>query len=58
LAEEFATKVPELNFSTAEILSFLLKHKKSPGEAIENVEQLLSKPTEVRSKSPRISKDA
>jgi len=43
LAEEFAAKVPELKFSPAEILSFLLEHRKSPREAIGGVEQLISK---------------
>jgi chaperone BCS1 len=38
LAEEFATRVPELQFSPAEILSFLLEYRQSLGEAIDNVE--------------------
>ncbi|KAH6702763.1 BCS1 N terminal-domain-containing protein [Leptodontidium sp. MPI-SDFR-AT-0119] len=58
LAENFAAQVPELNFSTAEILSFLLKHKKSPEGAIDNLAQLISKPIEARTKLPRISEDA
>jgi chaperone BCS1 len=52
LAEEFAGEVPELTFSPAEILSFLLEHRKSPRRAIDNVEQLTSKSVEVRSKPP------
>ena len=44
LAEEFAARVPELRFSPAEIFSFLLEHRKSPGQAIDYVEQLISKP--------------
>ena len=38
LAKEFAAKVPKLEFSPAEIISFLLEHKQSPGEAVDNVE--------------------
>jgi len=58
LAKEFVVKVPELKFSPAEILSFLLEYKKSPEEAIDNVEQLTSKPIRLESKPPRISEDA
>jgi chaperone BCS1 len=58
LAKEFAAKVPELKFSPAGILSFLLEHKQSPEEAIDNVEQLTSKPIGTKSKPPRISEDA
>jgi chaperone BCS1 len=58
LAKEFAGNVPELKFSPAEIFSFLLEHRKSPEEAIGNVEKLISKPIEAKSKPPRISKDA
>ncbi|KAH8772428.1 P-loop containing nucleoside triphosphate hydrolase protein [Hyaloscypha sp. PMI_1271] len=58
LAKEFAGNVPELKFSPAEIFSFLLEHRKSPEEAISNVEKLISKPIEAKSKPPRISEDA
>ena len=58
LAKEFAVKVPELKFSPAEIISFLLEHRKSLEEAIDNVEQLISKPIGAKSKPPRISEDA
>ena len=58
LAKEFAGNVPELKFSPAEIFSFLLEHRKSPEEAIGNVEKLISKPIEAKSKPPRISEDA
>jgi chaperone BCS1 len=58
LAKEFTVKVPELKFSPAEIISFLLEHRKSPEGAIDNVEQLISKPTGAKSKPPRISEDA
>ncbi|KAF4628690.1 hypothetical protein G7Y89_g9463 [Cudoniella acicularis] len=42
----------------AKIFSFLLEHRKSPEEAINNIEQLISKPIRVKSKPPRISEDA
>jgi chaperone BCS1 len=57
LAKEFAGKVPELKFSPAEIFSFLLEHRKSPEEAIDNVEQLISKLTRANSKLLETSKD-
>ena len=50
--------MPELKFSPAEIISFLLEHRKSLEEAIDNVEQLISKPIGAKSKPPRISEDA
>ncbi|EEQ90206.1 mitochondrial chaperone bcs1 [Blastomyces dermatitidis ER-3] len=37
LAHEFAGKVPELEFSLAEILSFLIKNRRSPKQAVGNV---------------------
>jgi chaperone BCS1 len=55
LAKEFAARVPELRFSPAEVLSFLLEYRHSPEEAIDNVEQLISKP---KSKPPKVSEDA
>jgi chaperone BCS1 len=58
LAKEFAGNVPELKFSPAEIFCFLMEHRKSPEEAIGNVEKLISKPIEAKSKPPRISEDA
>jgi chaperone BCS1 len=58
LAKEFAGNVPELKFSPAEIFSFLMEHRKSPEEAIGNVEQLISKPIGAKSTPPRISEDA
>jgi chaperone BCS1 len=57
LAKEFAGNVPELKFSPAEIFSFLMEHRKSPEEAIGNVEQLISKPIGAKSKSPAVSED-
>jgi chaperone BCS1 len=57
LAKEFAAKVPELKFSPAGILSFLLEHKQSPEEAIDNVEQLTSKLIEAKPESLVVSED-
>lgn len=57
LAKGFAVKVPELKFSPAEIFSFLLENRKSPEEAIDNVEQLISKPIRAKSKPPKTSED-
>jgi hypothetical protein len=39
--------VPELKFSPARISSFLVAHKKSPREAIDDIEQLISKPPKI-----------
>ena len=50
--------MPELKFSPAEIISFLLEYKKAPEEAINNVEQLTSTLIETKSKPPRISENA
>jgi chaperone BCS1 len=58
LAEEFAAKVPELQFSPADILSFLLEYRQSPREAIDNMRELISKPTEAKLKPPKGSKNA
>jgi len=52
LAETFAAKVPELKFSPAEIFSFLVEQRESPGEAIHNVEQLISTPVRPKSEPP------
>jgi chaperone BCS1 len=43
LANEFAVMVPELTFSPAEILSFLLGYRHSPGEVIINVERWMAR---------------
>jgi hypothetical protein len=50
--------VPELKFSPIEIISFLLKHRKSLEEAINNIKQLILKPIRVKSKPLRIFEDA
>ncbi len=39
--------MPELKFSPARISSFLVAHKKSPREAIDDIEQLISKPPKI-----------
>ncbi len=39
LAEEFAKKMPEQEFSPAEIQSFLLEYRRSPHMAVENVQE-------------------
>ncbi|KOS23030.1 putative mitochondrial chaperone [Escovopsis weberi] len=39
LAEEFASKIPELEFSPAEVQGLLLRHKRSPEEAIRDAEE-------------------
>jgi hypothetical protein len=49
--------MPELKFSLAEIFSFLIEYRKSPEEAISNIEKLISKPIKAKSKPPRISED-
>ena len=36
LAKEFAAKIPELEFSPAEVLFFLTEHRRSPQEAVDN----------------------
>jgi chaperone BCS1 len=51
LAEEFAARVSELEFSLAEILSFLLEYRQSPGEAIDNVEAWTMRIREERKKA-------
>ncbi|KAF4772393.1 hypothetical protein N7455_007669 [Penicillium solitum] len=38
LAKDFAAKVPEHNFSPAEVLSFLLERKNSPIDAVNGVQ--------------------
>ncbi|KAH6708976.1 mitochondrial chaperone bcs1, partial [Leptodontidium sp. MPI-SDFR-AT-0119] len=50
LAGEFTTKVPELEFSPAEISLFLFEHRQSPGHAIDNVEIWMAKIQEDRGK--------
>ena len=53
LAEEFAAKVPKLEFSRAEIMSLLLASKQSPRQAIDNVDAWMEKIREERKKLKR-----
>jgi mitochondrial chaperone BCS1 len=53
LAEEFAAKVPKLEFSPAEIMSLLLANKQSPRQAIDNVDAWVEKVREERKKLKR-----
>lgn len=53
LAEEFAAKVPKLEFSPAEIMSLLLANKQSPQQAIDNVDAWVEKVREERKKMKR-----
>ncbi|KUL81422.1 hypothetical protein ZTR_09480 [Talaromyces verruculosus] len=46
LAEEFAARVPEEEFSPAKILSFLLEHKHSPADAVDRVQEWVTKQKE------------
>ena len=50
--------MPELKFSPIKIISFLLKYKKAPEEAINNVEQLISKLIKAKFTPPKIFKAA
>ncbi|KAH6954058.1 P-loop containing nucleoside triphosphate hydrolase protein, partial [Ilyonectria sp. MPI-CAGE-AT-0026] len=43
LADEFAVKVPEREFSPAEILSFLIRYSDSPSCALENVKEWVAR---------------
>lgn len=59
LADEFATKVPEHEFSPAEILSFLIQYRDSPSCALENVEDWVARTSqEKRSKKAGSCDDA
>ncbi|KAH8650403.1 P-loop containing nucleoside triphosphate hydrolase protein, partial [Tricladium varicosporioides] len=50
LAQEFAAKVPELEFSPAELLSFLMGYKQSPEEVVDNLEAWMTRIREERKK--------
>ena len=45
--KQFAAKIPELEFSPAEILSFLTEHRISPQEAIDNTGAWMARLTTV-----------
>ena len=51
LAKEFGARVPQLKFSPAEIQSFLLVNKQSPGMAVANVDQWVTEIMEERKKA-------
>lgn len=53
LGQEFVAKMPKLEFSPAEILSFLLANKHSPHHAIANVAAWMEKLREERTKLTR-----
>jgi mitochondrial chaperone BCS1 len=53
LAADFANKVPQLEFSPAEILSFLLENRQSPSMAVENVQQWTIRMREEKKKVKR-----
>ncbi|KAL2811152.1 hypothetical protein BDW59DRAFT_168054 [Aspergillus cavernicola] len=53
LAIDFAAKVPEKVFSPAEVLSFLLECKKSPANAVSDVEDWVVKAREAASQLKR-----
>lgn len=55
LGQEFVAKVPTLEFSPAEILSFSLANKHSPHHAIANVAARMEKLKEERTRLTRIS---
>ncbi|KAH8651726.1 P-loop containing nucleoside triphosphate hydrolase protein [Ilyonectria robusta] len=58
-ADEFAAKVPEHEFSPAEILSFLVQYRDSPSCALENVEDWVARTLqEKRSKGAGSCDDA
>ncbi|KAI1211315.1 BCS1 N terminal-domain-containing protein [Annulohypoxylon truncatum] len=41
LAEEFSAKIPTHEFSPAELQGYLMKHKRNPQRAVENVEEFI-----------------
>ncbi|KAI1499498.1 BCS1 N terminal-domain-containing protein [Biscogniauxia marginata] len=43
LAEEFASKIPALEFSPAELQGFLMRHKRNPRAAVENAEDFVER---------------
>ncbi|KAL5370768.1 hypothetical protein DPSP01_014676 [Paraphaeosphaeria sporulosa] len=55
LAKEFAAKIPEFEFSPAEIMSFLLANKHSPGLAVADVGAWMKESREERKRLSRTS---
>lgn len=58
MAKEFVGNVPELKFSSVEIFSFFIEYRKLLEEVIGNMEKLISKLIEIKSKLLRISEKA
>lgn len=54
LATKFAKKVPELEFSPAQVMSFLLQHRQSPMVAVEHAESWVS--TMLREKKDKLNR--
>jgi mitochondrial chaperone BCS1 len=50
LADDFASWVPESEFSPAEVLSLLLQHRRSPADAVANVEAWVTRVREEKRK--------
>ena len=53
LAADFTNKMPELEFSPAEIMSFLVEHRHAPCTAVENVQQWITGTREERARVKR-----
>ncbi|OCT54304.1 hypothetical protein CLCR_01008 [Cladophialophora carrionii] len=53
-AEEFVKKVPEREFSPAEVISHLLAKKHSPRQAIDNVEKWVERTRDEKRKVKRV----
>ncbi|KAH6661756.1 hypothetical protein B0J14DRAFT_571426 [Halenospora varia] len=53
LATEFANKLPEQEFSPAEIQSFLLEYRRSPHMAVENVQEWVVRAREAKRRTKR-----
>lgn len=49
LTDDFAAEVPDQGFSPAEVLSFLVDHKKSPTEAVADIKGSVAKAKSVKS---------
>ncbi|KAH8706063.1 putative mitochondrial chaperone bcs1 [Talaromyces proteolyticus] len=57
LAEEFATHVPVGEFSPAEVLKFLVKHKNSPVDAVSGVQEWVAKQMEVKESKAKLERE-
>jgi chaperone BCS1 len=54
LMTEFANKIPEQEFSPAEIQSFLLEYRRSPHIAVENVQKWVIRTREAKRQMKRV----